>query len=90
VLVSLTSPFPDYVFSPAYSLRPLPEIEKYIKQYSRLPEMPSSEEVRKDGLALGDVTSILVKKMEELTLHVIELNKKVEKLEKENQELRNR
>lgn len=88
LVISSLTPFPDYVFEPNYKLRSLPEVEKFIKQYSHLPEMPSAEDVKKDGLEVGKMTTILVQKVEELTLQMIEMNKQIEKLEKENEELK--
>ncbi len=88
LVISSATPFPDYVFAPGYKLHSLTEIEKYIKQYSHLPEMPSAQDVKKDGLVIGKMTTALVQKVEELTLYVIEMNKKIEKLEKENNELK--
>ena len=70
--------WPDYVFQTSYRLRPLSEVEQYIKQYHHLPEMPSAEEVEKNNLDLGDTQAALLKKIEELTLYVIEQNKKNE------------
>jgi hypothetical protein len=75
-------PWPDYVFHTNYRLRPLSEVEQYIKQYGHLPEVPSEEEVKKDGLDLGDNQATLLKKIEELTLYVIEQNKRQENQEK--------
>ena len=88
VVVTLTSAFPDYVFKPEYKLSSLSEVESYIKQNSRLPEMPSAEQVKKDGIEVGHMTTVLVQKIEELTLHIIEMNKKIEKLEAVNQSMK--
>lgn len=77
--------WPDYVFSPSYGLTPLSQVEKFIKQYIRLPEMPSAEEAKKNGLKLEENQALLLKKVEELTLYVIEQNKKQEDL---NQKLK--
>jgi hypothetical protein len=83
--------WPDYVFEPTYSLRPLSEVEKYIKEHRHLPEVPSAEQVANEGLDLGDNQAVLLKKIEELTLYVIELKKELEgvkatvkKVEKQN------
>jgi hypothetical protein len=70
--------WPDYVFQRGYRLRPLSEVEQYINQYHHLPEVPSAEEVEKNGVDVGDSQATLLKKIEELTLYVIEQNKKVE------------
>ncbi len=66
---------PDYVFKPAYHLPTLTEVKTYIDQNHHLPEMPSAEQVAKDGLSLGDMNAKLLKKVEELTLYLIEKDK---------------
>jgi hypothetical protein len=85
----------DYVFQPEYRLRPLSEVEQYINQYHHLPEVVSAAEVEKNGLDVGDNQATLLKKIEELTLYMIEQSKKqqkleenLEKLQKENVELK--
>ena len=83
IKVTLSS-FADYVFNRNYPLRSLSELEKYINQYKHLPNIPSEGEVKnKGGIELGEMNVKLLEKIEELTLYVIELNKKIEKLEKE-------
>lgn len=77
------SGWPDYVFYPEYRLRPLSEVEQFIKQQRHLPEVPSASAVEKDGIDLGDNQATLLKKIEELTLYIISLNKDVEALKKE-------
>lgn len=71
----------DYVFYPGYRLRPLGEVEQFIQQHHHLPEVPSAAEVEKNGLDLGDSQATLLKKIEELTLYVIQQNKRIEELE---------
>jgi hypothetical protein len=66
---------PDYVFAPKYELLPLPELEKFIQVYNHLPEVPSAKEAEKNGIELGEMNKILLKKIEELTLHLIEKDK---------------
>lgn len=68
--------YADYVFDSTYLLPTLQGVEAYIKQNHHLPEVPSEEEVKKDGINLGDHQVILLKKVEELTLYAIEQNKK--------------
>jgi hypothetical protein len=70
--------YADYVFHSSYRLRPLSEVEQYIQENHHLPEVPSAEEVAREGLNLGDNQVTLLKKIEELTLYVIEQNKKQE------------
>jgi F5/8 type C domain len=81
---------PDYVFKPNYKLLSIGEIESFIKQNNHLPEVPSAKEVEEKGINVADMNNLLLKKVEELTLYVIELNKKVESLEKENQVLKSK
>jgi hypothetical protein len=69
---------PDYVFEPTYHLKPLSEIETYIKENKHLPEVPSAKEMEANGVQLGEMNMLLLKKVEELTLHLIEQNKKLE------------
>jgi hypothetical protein len=96
IQVTLQSPFPDYVFASEYKLRSLFSLENYISKNKHLPGIPSAAEVEKEGgIQLGDMNVKLLEKIEELTLYVIELNKKneeinkkVEKLEKENEALK--
>lgn len=80
--------WPDYVFSPNFKLRTLNELEQFIQKNQHLPEVPSAKEVEANGLDLGDMEAILLKKVEELTLYMIEQNKRLEKLEAENKELK--
>jgi hypothetical protein len=75
VNVQMTNPGPDYVFEKNYELLPLTELETYISQNKHLPEVPSAKEMEKDGLNLKEMNLILLKKVEELTLHLIEQKK---------------
>jgi len=88
VRVKLQANWPDYVFGKQYELMPLSELEQYIQKHQHLPEIPSAKEVEEKGLDLGDNQALLLKKIEELTLHMIELNKKVEALTEENRQLK--
>jgi hypothetical protein len=67
--------WPDYVFQNDYKLLSLAAIEKHIKEKGHLPEVPSAKEVEKDGIALGANQAVLLKKIEELTLYMIEQDK---------------
>lgn len=81
VKVKLQANWPDYVFEPTYQLPSLQELEAYVKKHQHLPDVPSAKEVAEKGLDLGDTQAILLKKIEELTLIVIEQNKKLESQE---------
>ena len=83
VQVAVSKP-PDYVFEPTYHLSPLDSIKTYIDKNKHLPEVPSAKEMEKNGVNLGEMNMLLLKKIEELTLYVIELKKEVNEL-KENQ-----
>lgn len=72
------SNWPDYVFKPTYKLPALSEVKIYIDKYQRLPEMPSDKEVEKNGIELGDMVKLQTKKIEELTLYLIEKDKQVQ------------
>lgn len=71
----------DFVFADDYQLKPLAEVEEYVKENKHLPEIPSAEEVYKNGLDLAQMDAKLLQKIEELTLYVIQQNKKIEELE---------
>lgn len=68
---------PDYVFEPDYKIQSLTEIESYVKAHKHLPEIPSAKEIGGEGLDLGEMNLLLLKKVEELTLHLIEKDKEL-------------
>jgi hypothetical protein len=70
--------WPDYVFREDYQLPSLREVEKYIKANNHLPEIPSAAEIEKEGVHLGEMNKLLMKKIEELTLHLIEKENQLE------------
>ena len=92
--VAMSADWPDYVFADDYNLMPLSKLEKSIKKNKHLPGIPSAKEIEEDGLMVGDMTQNLTRKVEELTLYIIEMNKKfnkrIEKLEQENKRLQNK
>jgi hypothetical protein len=75
--------WPDYVFDSSYQLTPLYQVEKYIQQNKHLPDVPSAAAVKKDGVDLGDNQAVLLKKIEELTLYIIEQHKELKSLAQE-------
>lgn len=77
----------DYVFDSAYQLTPLRQVEKYIQQNKHLPDVPSAATVEKTGVDVGDTQALLLKKIEELTLYIIEQNKEVQELKQQMKEL---
>jgi hypothetical protein len=80
----------DYVFYKNYKLRPLNELEKFIQQYQHLPDIPSTKNVQSKGINVGDTQALLLKKIEELTLYIIEQDKKHQKILKSFQILQDK
>ena len=77
----------DYVFEQNYKLRGLGEVESFIKENNHLPGIPSAKEMQTNGIALSELNTKLLEKIEELTLHVIELSKDNEKLKDQNKHI---
>lgn len=77
-----TDGWADYVFRPDYHLPTLHEVERHILEKGHLKDIPSEKEVEKDGVDVGEMNKKLLAKVEELTLYLIEQNKKLEALEK--------
>ena len=75
VTVQVYSGWPDYVFKKNYHLPSLTEVKTYIDLNQRLPGIPSEKQINKDGINLGEMNKLLVKKVEELTLYMIEKDK---------------
>jgi hypothetical protein len=78
----------DFVFSSNYKLIPLSKLEIYYKLNKRLPDIPSEKEIKANGINVADMDALLLQKIEELTLYLVDLNKKVDLLQKENEELK--
>jgi len=68
----------DYVFKPDYNLMPLNELSLFIKKNQHLPNVPSEKEVMENGYGLAEMNEILLKKVEELTLYILEQQKVLE------------
>jgi hypothetical protein len=88
VKVDLSVPGPDYVFEETYKLRSLTEIENYIKENKHLPEVPSAKEMEQNGVNISEMNMLLLKKVEELTLHLIELKKSNDLQQREIEKLK--
>jgi hypothetical protein len=84
----VSTDWPDFVFDPSYKLAPLDDVEKYIEGNHHLPGIPSAKEMDTTGVPLGKTEAALTQKVEELTLYVIDQNKKIEQLESDIQELK--
>ncbi|WP_422082352.1 hypothetical protein [Ulvibacterium sp.] len=88
VKVDLSVPGPDYVFKEGYDLKSLEEVQQHIQEKGHLPNIPSAQEMEKNGVELGLMNMKLLEKIEELTLYMIEVNKQVKQLKRENSELK--
>lgn len=78
----------DYVFEPTYSLMPLNDVEKFVKENKHLPNVPSADEMVEKGVEVGQTSKMFMEKIEELTLYMIELKKEIEALKAENTRLK--
>ncbi|WP_240975068.1 hypothetical protein [Chitinophaga fulva] len=87
IKVKTAGTWPDYVFEKDYPLPSLKSTAAFIQQHKHLPEMPSAKEVDSTGLDLGDMNARLLKKVEELTLHLIRQQEEIEKLQQQNQQI---
>lgn len=74
----------DFVFEDKYKLRPLSEVESFIKANKHLPDVPSAKEMSGEGMKVGELSTTLLQKVEELTLYMIELKKENERIVEEN------
>lgn len=73
---------PDYVFNNNYKLPSLLDVQLFIAKYKHLPDVPSAEEMEKDGIKLKEMNMVLLKKVEELTLYMIDLKQQNEEEER--------
>ena len=81
VTVKVSEDWPDYVFNKDYALLPLEQLESFIESNRHLPGIPSAEDIIDEGLRLGEMERLLLKKIEELTLYIIQQDYKMEELE---------
>jgi hypothetical protein len=73
----------DFVFDKDYLLRPLTEVEVFVREHKHLPEIPSAQEMEKEGVNVAEMNKFLLQKIEELTLYQIEMYKRLNRLEQE-------
>jgi hypothetical protein len=79
----------DFVFAPNYKLRPLCEVESFIKQNQHLPDVAPAADMQNNGVNISEMQTKLLQKVEELTLYIIELKKENESIKKKLLELKN-
>lgn len=80
--------WPDYVFKPGYKIPTLPELENFIKENNHLPEIPPAQDVHSEGVNLGDLSAKMLKKIEELTLLLIEKDKQISEQARQIEEIK--
>jgi len=91
LVVELSANWPDYVFKEDYDLKSLSEVKAFIDENGHLPEVPSAASMEAaDGVPVGEMQRILLQKVEELTLYMIELEAKNQQLEQQIQVLQNK
>jgi hypothetical protein len=88
IVVKTSTNWPDFVFKKDYKLPSLNEVEQFISKNSHLPEIPSAREVESKGQDVGEMNRLLLKKVEEITLYLIELKKENQEMKKEIQDLK--
>ena len=88
VAVRNSGDWADYVFDKTYKLPTLKSVESFISKNKHLPDVPSAATVQAEGIDLAKMDAVLLKKIEELTLYMIDLNKSVQTLKAENQALK--
>lgn len=88
VALKTSGDWADHVFKKDYPLMPLSQVEQFIKTNQHLPGIFSAEQMVKEGNDLAKTDAKLLEKIEELTLYIIELNKKINRLDEENKEMR--
>ncbi|MGJ1269884.1 hypothetical protein ACR78F_18525 [Sphingobacterium spiritivorum] len=74
--------WPDYVFRKDYELKSIAELNAYIKEHGHLPDVPKADTAEKEGVSLGEMNKLLLKKVEELTLYIIDLQNQIDTLKK--------
>ncbi len=79
--VQLSIDWPDYVFADDYELMPIDEVASFISKNNHLPNIPSASEIEKNGVPVAKMEAQLLRKVEELTLYIIEMEKRMNELE---------
>lgn len=88
LIVTQTS-WADYVFDKAYTLMPVDSLSTYINTHKHLPEMPTTKDVQNNGVDVGNNQTLLLKKIEELTLYIIQQHKQLAQQNERIQKLEN-
>lgn len=78
-IIATQTGWADYVFDKEYKLMNLKDLSNYIQQHKHLPEIPTTKQIEKEGVDVGTNQALLLKKIEELTLYIIEQQKQMNK-----------
>jgi len=81
VVVELMDSWPDYVFEADYPLMQLDELQSFISENNHLPDVPNARQISEEGISLGEMNALLLKKVEELTLYILKQDKRLSELE---------
>jgi hypothetical protein len=90
VEVQLSQDWPDYVFDPDYDLMPLDQLGEYVREEKHLPDIPAAEIVVDQGIPIGQMQTQMLRKVEELTLYIVDLNRQLTDVRAENESLQKR
>nr|WP_321485473.1 LamG-like jellyroll fold domain-containing protein [uncultured Draconibacterium sp.] len=83
VIVDLSIPAPDYVFDKEYGVMTISELKTFLEENSHLPEFPSASEMEENGINLSEINMSLLKRIEELTLYILDQEKRILEIEKQ-------
>ena len=83
VRVNLIENWPDYVFKDGYPLMPLGRLEEYIRVNGHLPNVPAADEIEDSGMDIGEMQRLMMEKIEELSLYIIQQQKQIQVLQDE-------
>lgn len=83
VYVMRVENWPDYVFNKDYELMSLSDLKLFIETHHHLPNLPSEEEIQENGYEISEMQSLLLQKIEELTLHILQQEERISQLENE-------
>ncbi|MCG8701834.1 MAG: hypothetical protein MI922_27520, partial [Bacteroidales bacterium] len=76
--------WPDYVFESDYQRMPINELKTYIEENGHLPKVKSADEIEQEGLGISEASKMMMEKIEELTLYIIELQEQINELQESN------
>ncbi|MCL2510607.1 MAG: hypothetical protein FWF09_00995 [Bacteroidales bacterium] len=82
IILENTGNWPDYVFEPDYNLMSIGELEEFINENKHLPNIPNKEDISNIGQDVGEINRLLLEKIEELTLYIIQQQKEIDELKR--------